>query len=194
MTIFQTTKETPVFNRRQNPCFQSSAKPLFLVVGRTDVFLGNGRFSWQRLSSGNRLTILTNVFSRHSVGFVVKTGRRIFLIVPERFSAPNVFRRPFVVCCERLSDECFFLCTPRRQQASTASFDSKLTEVFSMSKLRRQALLASPYFALHCLVPLSATVAIEISYDFASFTALLASLCASLWRDSSLEQFCHHVW
>ena len=58
----------------------------------------------------------------------------------------------------------------------------------------RQALLASPYFALHCLVPLSATVAIEISYDFASFTALLASLCASLWRDSSLEQFCHHVW
>ena len=50
MTIFQTTKETPVFNRRRNPCFQSSAKPLFSIVGKTPV-LGrrqNGRFSRQR--------------------------------------------------------------------------------------------------------------------------------------------------
>ena len=147
MTIFQTTKETPVFNRRRNPCFQSSAKPLFSIVGKTPV-LGrrqNGRFSRQR------------TFFSHSVGFVVKTGRRIFLIVPERFSA--------TFCCLLWEVEWRVLFS--LYSTSTASFDSKL---------RRQALLASPYFALHCLVPLSARLQLKLKF----LTILL--LLQHFWR------------
>ena len=144
-----------------------------------DVFLGNGRFSFQ--------TVPTNVF--FSSNCAVERFFRHLLRDDRRFLCNGHFWQ----FSGRQSDKRFFGFVLRGWV--TSAFSVALTFVLHVnSKLRRQALLASPYFALHCLVPLSATVAIEISYDFASFTALLASLCASLWRDSSLEQFCHHVW